>query len=69
MQLDNIKFHAHELVHIIPDSVLAELAADTKTDYYSKVLTGERMFHLLLYAFCMTDRISQRRTETMFNSA
>ncbi len=30
--------------------------------------SGERMFHLLLYAFCMTDRISQRRVETMFNS-
>ena len=68
MQLDKIKFRAPELVKIIPDEVLSSLAADTKVDYYSKVLSGERMFHLLLYAFCMTDRISQRRVETMFNS-
>ncbi|MBR3959379.1 MAG: hypothetical protein IKJ81_04935 [Bacteroidales bacterium] len=56
------------MVRIIPDEVLSRLATDTKVDYYSKVLSGERMFHLLLYAFCMTDRISQRRVETMFNS-
>ena len=55
-------------MRIIPDEVLSRLATDTKVDYYSKVLSGERMFHLLLYAFCMTDRISQRRVETMFNS-
>ena len=68
MQLDDIKYRAPELVRIIPDEVLSRLATDTKVDYYSKVLSGERMFHLLLYAFCMTDRISQRRVETMFNS-
>lgn len=68
MKLDDIKYRAPELVRIIPDEVLSRLATDTKVDYYSKVLSGERMFHLLLYAFCMTDRISQRRVETMFNS-
>ena len=68
MNLDKIKCRAPELVHIIPDDVLAELATDTKVDYYSKVLTGERVFHMLLYAFCMSDRVSQRRVETMFNS-
>ena len=68
MQLDDIKYRAPELVRIIPDEVLSRLATDTKVDYYSKVLSGERMFHLLLYAFCMTDRISQRRVETLFNS-
>ena len=68
MDLDKIRYRAPELVHIIPDEVLSELALDSGVDYYSKVLTGERVFHMLLYAFCMSDRTSQRRIETMFNS-
>ena len=53
---------------MIPDEELSRLAIETKVDYYSKVLRGERMFNLLLYAFVNTDRVSQRRLEVMFNS-
>ncbi len=58
VQLDDIKYRTPELVRIIPDEVLSRLATGTKVDYYNKVLSGERMFHLLLYAFCMKNRIS-----------
>lgn len=68
MILDKIKLHAPELVRMIPDEDLSRLARETHVDYYSKVLSGERMFNLLLYAFVNTDRMSQRRLEVMFNS-
>ena len=68
MILENIKLRAPELVRMIPDEELSKLAVETKVDYYSKILSGERMFNLLLYAFVNTDRVSQRRLEVMFNS-
>ena len=68
MILKNIKLRAPDLVRMIPDEELSRLAIETKVDYYSKVLRGERMFNLLLYAFVNTDRVSQRRLEVMFNS-
>ena len=69
MILDKIKLHAPEMVRMIPDEELSRLARETHVDYYSKVLSGERMFNLLLYAFVNTDRMSRkRRLEVMFNS-
>ena len=68
MILENIKLRAPELVRMIPDEELSRLAVETRVDHYSKVLCGERMFNLLLYAFVNTDRVSQRRLEVMFNS-
>ena len=68
MILDKVKLHAPEMVRMIPDDELSRLARETHVDYYSKVLSGERMFNLLLYAFVNTDRMSQRRLEVMFNS-
>lgn len=56
------------MVRMIPDEELSRLAVETEVDHYSKVLRGERMFNLLLYAFVNTDRVSQRRLEVMFNS-
>ncbi len=56
------------MVRMIPDEELSRLAIETEVDHYSKVLRGERMFNLLLYAFVNTDRVSQRRLEVMFNS-
>jgi len=54
---------------MIPDEELARLASDTKVDYCSKVLKGERMFYMLVYAMLCADRVSQRRLETVFASA
>jgi hypothetical protein len=53
---------------MIPDEELAKLAKDTKVDYCAKVLTGERMFYLLVYAFVKADRLSQRKLESVFAS-
>ena len=53
---------------MIPDEELAKLAKNTKVDYCAKVLTGERMFYLLVYTFLMADRLSQRKLESVFAS-
>jgi transposase len=53
---------------MIPDVLLAKLAADTKVDYCAKVLKGERLFYLLVYALLKADRLSQRKLESVFAS-
>ena len=68
MQLHKLKVHAHEVLRMIPDRELAKLAKDTMVDYCAKVLTGERMFYLLVYAFVCADRLSQRKLESVFAS-
>lgn len=68
MQLHKLKVHAPEVIRMIPDEELAKLAKDTKVDYCAKVLTGERMFYLLVYAFLKADRLSQRKLESVFAS-
>ena len=68
MQLHKLKVHAPEVIRMIPDEELAKLAKDTKVDYCAKVLTGERMFYLLLYSFLKADRLSQRSLESVFAS-
>lgn len=69
MQLEKLKVRAPEILRMIPDEELARLASDTKVDYCSKVLKGERMFYMLVYAMLCADRVSQRRLETVFASA
>ena len=69
MQLEKLKVRAPEILRMIPDEELAKLASDTKVDYCSKVLKGERMFYMLVYAMLCADRVSQRRLETVFSSA
>jgi len=53
---------------MIPDELLAKLARDTKVDYCAKVLKGERLFYLLVYALLCADRLSQRKLEAVFAS-
>lgn len=64
--LKDFKVGAIQVLRLIPDEELAKLAATTKVDYCAKVLTGERMFYLLVYAFVKSDRISQRKLEDYF---
>lgn len=68
MQLDKLKVSAPDILRMIPDEELAKLANDTKVDYCAKVLKGERLFYLLVYSFLCTDRMSQRKLETVFAS-
>ena len=69
MQLEKLKVRAPEILRMIPDEELARLASDTKVDYCSMVLKGERMFYMLVYAMLCADRVSQRKLETVFSSA
>lgn len=68
MQLDKLKVSAPEILRLLPDAELAKLADATKVDYCAKVLKGERLFYLLVYSFLCTDKISQRKLETVFAS-
>ena len=68
MQLDKLKVSAPLVLRMIPDEMLAKLARDTKVDYCAKVLKGERLFYLLVYAFLCADRLSQRKLEAVFAS-
>lgn len=68
MQLDKLKVSAPEVLRMIPDDLLSKLASDTKVDYCAKVLKGERMFYLLVYALLCADRLSQRKLEAVFAS-
>ena len=56
------------MLRMIPDELLAKLARDTKVDYCAKVLKGERLFYLLVYALLCADRLSQRKLEAVFAS-
>lgn len=65
--MNNIKVHAWDILRLIPDEELANLAKTTKVDYCAKVLTGERMFYLLIFTFLYSDKISQRNLADCFN--
>jgi len=64
--LEKFAVNAIDVLRMIPDDLLADLAKQTKVDYCAKVLTGERMFYLLVYAFIRSDRTSQRKLEDYF---
>ena len=68
MQLDKLKVSAPAVLRMIPDELLAKLARNTKVDYCAKVLKGERLFYLLVYALLCADRLSQRKLEAVFAS-
>ena len=62
------KYNVQDILRIVPDEALAKMASDTKVDYCAKVLTGERVFYMLVCAFTLADRSSQRKLEDVFQS-
>ena len=62
------KVTVQQVVRLIPENLLSTLAINTKVDYCAKVLQGERLFYLLLYAIVKSDRLSQRFLEDVFKS-
>lgn len=60
------KIGALDILRLIPDEELTKLAKNTKVDYCAKVLTGRRMFYLLVYAFMKADNLTQRKIGGMF---
>ena len=62
------KINIQKVLGLIPDDLLSKLSEDTKVDYCSKVLYGQRIFNLLLYGLLTTDMTSQRTLEDLFGS-
>ena len=56
-----------ELLSIIPENEIVRLAAETKVDYYSKVLYGRSMFYMLLMGLLRSERSSLRLFEDVYN--
>jgi len=61
------KVTIQQILSVIPDGLISRLAINTKVDYCAKVLQGERLFNLLLFAILKTDRLSQRFLEDVFS--
>jgi len=60
--------NAHEIINIIPDKFLDNLAVKTNVDCFVKKLKGKIIFKLFLYAVLNCKTISLRILETIFNS-
>mgnify|MGYP001777514326 CR=1 FL=1 len=68
MHLNELKYHAPELVRMLPEQTLSKLAKSTGVDRYVKVLQGVRLFNLLLYALVYCKKMSRRKLEKVFKS-
>lgn len=63
------RYHLGHIIKLLPDDLFSRLSA-SGIDRYSKVLYGQRLFYLLLYAqLNTTGEYSQRRLEDMFSSS
>ncbi len=69
MRPEDIKVHAWDIIRMIPDEEFSKLARASKVDYCAKVLTGERVFYLLLYSLLASKEISQRNLSVIFNNS
>jgi len=63
------KIRVKQLLEFIPESLLANLSANSKVDYYAKVLHGKKLFYLLMYGILENERLSQRSLEDTFNDS
>jgi len=57
-----------DLLKLIPDDLLLDLAAETKVDYQVKKLYGRNVFNLLLYGLISGERVGLRSLEDFYNS-
>jgi len=60
--------NAKGILSLLPDELLAELAADTNVDYYAKKLKGKILFKLLLSSVLSHKDNSLRRMEALYES-
>lgn len=65
----NTNITVKELLSVIPDDKISDLAASTHVDYCTKVLYGRSVFYMILYSLLESDRTSLRTMEDIFNSA
>ena len=57
-----------DLLKLIPDDLLLDLAAETKVDYQVKKLYGRNVFNLLLFGLLDGERVGLRSLEDFYNS-
>ncbi|HOW25960.1 MAG TPA: IS4 family transposase [Bacteroidales bacterium] len=57
-----------DLLKLIPDDLLLDLAKETKVDYQVKKLYGRNVFNLLLYGLLTGERVGLRSLEDFYNS-
>lgn len=57
-----------DLLSIIPDTQISEIADKTKVNYYTKILDGKSLLYLILYSLIEQKRNSLRSMEDIFNS-
>lgn len=58
-----------EILTLIPDELLSDLAAQTGVDKYVKKLDGRSVFQLFLYSFFMDDKLSLRSLSKSFGDS
>ena len=59
---------AEEIISLVPDELLDNLAVETRVDYSVKKLHGKPIFKLFLFAFLNGGGISLRVLEAIFKS-
>jgi len=57
-----------DLLKLIPEELLLDIAAETNVDYQVKKLYGRNVFNLLLYALIEKDRVGLRGLEDLYGS-
>jgi hypothetical protein len=57
-----------DLLKLIPEDLLVDLAAETKADYQVKKLYAQNVFNLLLYGLIKGERVGLRSLEDFYNS-
>ena len=57
-----------DLLKLIPDDLLLDLASETNVDYQVKKLYGQNVFNLLLYGLLSGERVGLRYLEDFYNS-
>lgn len=62
------KVSIKDLLSLIPDVQISEIADKTKVNYYTKILDGKSLLYLILYSLIEQKRNSLRTMEDIFNS-
>jgi len=58
-----------DLLKLIPEELLLDIAAETNVDYQVKKLYGRNVFNLLLYALIEKERVGLRGLEDLYGSS
>lgn len=68
MKFNNDGIGVSDLLKLIPDDLLLDLAKETRVDYQAKKLFGRNVFNLLLYGLIRGERVGLRSLEDFYNS-